>query len=220
MGNKGMFELVSMMNVAFGNPQGNPLDYETPYNETAWARLESQCKNIKSELKELYDAINARDVLAIRDALCDINVFSLGAHHFMGYDANRDMQSVIDGVMTRFCKDEVELEATKTKYDALGVRYVVEGVFPTVCLKSSEDQLMPEYPKGKFLKSAGYSQPVFYAYRALGVDMAEMARTREETIAHEKAVLQRIESQVAEYRDKLMKEALHIPELYNARGNG
>src|SRR3546814_3552414 len=36
-----------------------------------------------------------------RDGLCDINVFSYGAHHMMGIDADRDMSSVVGGVMTR-----------------------------------------------------------------------------------------------------------------------
>lgn len=80
----------------------------------------------------------------------------------IGAYPDADMHAVIDGVLTRFCRDEDELEATKYKYHKLGVKYYVEGVFPEVCLKSTEDQ-GDEYPKGKFLKSVGYRLPIFPA---------------------------------------------------------
>lgn len=36
-----------------------------------------------------------------------------------------------------------------------------EGDYPVMVMKSAVDQ--PDAPKGKFLKSASYSQPVFHA---------------------------------------------------------
>lgn len=156
MSKEGMFARVSKMNVAFGNPKGDP-------NNIDWYRLEKQCKNILGEYKELLEALEAKNLDGVRDALCDINVFSLGAHHFMGIDVEADMDAVIDALMTRFCKDAVDLDATKAKYDALGIEYYVEGAFPCVCLKSAKDQddiHGEHFPKGKFLKSASFSQPV------------------------------------------------------------
>lgn len=78
----------------------------------------------------------------------------------IGVDSDADMNAVIDGVLTRFCQDEESLRATCAKYANLGIEFVIEGSFPTVCLKSAFDQ-GDEYPKGKFLKSVGYSQAVF-----------------------------------------------------------
>ncbi|MFH2134057.1 MAG: nucleoside triphosphate pyrophosphohydrolase family protein [Pseudomonadota bacterium] len=156
MTKEGMFKRVSDMNTAFGNQKGDPVNID-------WHRLEKQCKNILGEYKELLEALEARDLDGVRDALCDINVFSLGAHHFMGIDADADMDAVVDGVLTRFCKDEADLEATKVKYNALGVEYYVEGGYPYVCLKSSKDQddiNGEHFPKGKFLKSASFNEPV------------------------------------------------------------
>lgn len=96
-----------------------------------------------------------------RDALCDVNVFSYGAHHRMGIDADRDLKSVVEGVMTRFIKDEQDKQATIALHAAQGVTDAYfEGEFPTMVMKSAADQL--DAPKGKFLKSASYTEPVFY----------------------------------------------------------
>lgn len=156
---KSIFDHVSDMNVAFGNAKGDP----TAIN---WDRLNSQCKNLKKELQELMDALAERNTDKVRDALCDLQVFTQGAQHIMGVDGDDDMLAVLDGVMSRFCKDEAELAATETKYRNLGVEFYVEGVFPNVCLKSAFDRGGDaesgfEYPKGKFLKSANYREPTF-----------------------------------------------------------
>lgn len=156
----GMYELVANMNAAFGNPKGDP-------NDINWDRLKSQCENIKDEYNELMDGIEARDLsgpLGVRDALCDIMVFALGAYHFIGLDANTDMEAVVSGVLTRFCQTEEDLLATMRKYDLLGVEYDIEGQFPTKFLRSTKEQQDNKgenYPKGKFLKSVSYSTTQF-----------------------------------------------------------
>lgn len=170
------FKLVSEMNEAFGNPKGDPTDIK-------WADIQRQCKNIGNEFAELMAALGAEpycverlqdavdDLLfsdvpapnldAVRDGLCDIHVFAYGAHHKMGVDADRDMAEVVGAVMTRFVKTEFDLEATLKKHAARGITQVyTEGAFPKLILKSACDQ--PDAPKGKFLKSASYREPVFY----------------------------------------------------------
>ena len=79
----------------------------------------------------------------------------------MGLNADEDMQEVVRCVLTRFCKDEDHLIRTSMHYAQKGVVHYAEGTFPRVCLKSSFDQGDGEYPKGKFLKSLGYEQPIF-----------------------------------------------------------
>ena len=171
------FQLVSEMNAAFGNPKGNPDSIDI-------SRLRNQCVNILDEFGELMISLGANKsrVLSaisnfkaqlvfdskfednlddVRDALCDIHVFAYGAHHFMGVDADRDMTSVVSGVMTRFVKNEADRLATIEKHEAKGVTEVYfEGDYPTMIMKSASDQ--PDAPKGKFLKSASYAEPVFY----------------------------------------------------------
>lgn len=169
------YRRVARMNVAFGNPKGDPsaIDYN---------RIRKQCLNIADELGELLIALGAYDagvkqcvealkmaagqrnanpnLHGVRDALCDIHVFAYGAHHLMGIDADSDMHAVLNGVMTRFIKDEADKAATIAMHAAKGVTDVYfEGEYPTMVMKSASDQ--PDAPKGKFLKSASYSEPVF-----------------------------------------------------------
>jgi len=147
------FQRVAEMNTAFGNPKGNIQGID-------WTRLEKQCRNILDEYCELMDAIVAKSVNDTRDALCDIQVFANGAQHLMGVDGDADMHAVVDGVMTRFVKDEGDLQATMALHAAKGVTEVYfEGVFPKMIMKSAVDQ--PDAPMGKFLKSASYSNTVF-----------------------------------------------------------
>jgi len=176
-----MFLDVKQMNEAFGNPEGNPADLRMAVpggNEkedwervdSMWGRLNAQCKNIKAEYEELQEALAERDVDKVRDALCDINVFSLGAHHLMGLDADDDMAEVVAAVLTRFCTDEKHLADTSAYYAMKGVEHYVGGEFPYKFLKSSRDQGKSiaadgsetwEYPKGKFLKAVGSRKPIF-----------------------------------------------------------
>lgn len=169
------FERVSEMNTAFGNPKADT-------QAVSLNRLRKQCSNIPDEVGELFIALggdpnqikaivdnlkltlryptNPVNVDQVRDSLCDIHVFAYGAHHFMGINADQDMDDVVDGVMTRFIKDEADLEATTEKHAAKGVTDVyLEGNYPTAVLKSAKDQ--PDAPQGKFLKSASYKDTVF-----------------------------------------------------------
>lgn len=169
------FELVSAMNVAFGNPKGDPKNIN-------WDKVRNQCKNIGDEYIELLQALGAdqqslklfkiaqTNILfdsdisleEVRDALCDVQVFATGANHIMGIDGDRDMQAVIDGVMTRFVKNLQDAVDTVKMHEAKGiVDYYWEGEYPTRILKSGSDQ--PDAPKGKFLKSASYKPTVFYS---------------------------------------------------------
>jgi hypothetical protein len=243
MNEMSVFQRVCQMNEKFSNSKGNPHFIDAP-------RLLRQCKNIGQEFKELlsafgiqatitYDtqdiaAIPPNSVELIRDALCDIKVFADGAYHFMGYDADRDMHSVIDALYSRFCTSYEHLRDTEAYYSKKGIEYYVEGDFPYVCLKSAKDQGEGEYPKGKFLKAVGYHTPVFYeepkpaierkfmSMQAPQVAVApvmtesvpivnDMASQRAIYQEHENKIKERIKKQVKEYRDMLEKHALGLP---------
>lgn len=158
------FDRVSEMNVAFNNPKGDPHNID-------WRRVQRQVSNIagaeyneppRDEYDELMIAVDRQDVVGVRDALCDIMVFALGAFHMMGYDADEDMHEVVDSVMSRLCRDEEQLAATLTKYTDMGLVVHAEGEFPRVCVKSSCEQVDrngERYAQGKFLKAVGYRQP-------------------------------------------------------------
>lgn len=221
---KSNFDLVSEMNTAFSNPKGDP-------HKINGQKLLKQCQNIASEFKELMaafgiavkiefgerDASKEVDLDAIRDALCDIHVFAYGAHHFMGLNADEDMQEVVRCVMTRFCKDDAHWVATAKHYTELGVEFYSEGEYPQVCLKSSRDQGDGEYPKGKFLKALGYEQPTFWMppkpepmreYQVTEEDIVmNMAKLRAEYGSIIDRKTSDITRQVEAYRAKLELEA-------------
>lgn len=227
-----MFKLVSDMNEAFGNAKGDPLKI----NGKA---LMSQCKNIGSEFKELmlefgikveitYEQAPtgtvAGEVTGIRDGLCDIMVFALGAYHRMGYDAERDMASVIEALYTRFCRNAEHFRQTAAHYDRLGVLWYVDGKYPRLCLKSAVDQGDGEYPQGKFLKAVGYRQPTFYeVVPPVNVDwaqvMAETSASRDQATATAERLRVEIDQAVAAYRTKLEAELLGLPP-YDPNKNG
>lgn len=173
------FKSVARMNAAFGNPKGDAANID-------FDRVRKQCLNIADEFGELAIALGADpdlikaavsnlkwvaslhssdvDLDKARDALCDVHVFAYGAHHLMGIDADGDMAAVVAGVMTRFVKDEADKAATIAKHAAAGVVDVYfEGEYPAMVMKSARDQ--PDAPKGKFLKSASYSDTVFPVVR-------------------------------------------------------
>lgn len=177
------FMLVAHMNNAFGNPKGFASNID-------WNRIAKQSLNIADELAETFVALGANkeaakaasaafkrtlndlriegaeagariDIDGVRDGLSDIHVFAYGAHHLMGVDADRDLASVIDGVMTRFIKDDKDKLASTLLHAANGITDVVfEGEYPYVIMRSNSDQ--PDAPKHKFLKSASYTDTVFY----------------------------------------------------------
>lgn len=168
------FQKVAEMNEAFGNPKGDPKDIN-------FERVRSQVRNILDEFCEIQIALGADpatvkaileaakglryteevSIKGVRDGLCDAHVFGYGAHHLMGIDADRDMESVVSANMTRFIKDEADKQATIAKHAAKGVTETYfEGEFPLMVMKSAVAQ--PDAPVGKFMKSASFSEPVFY----------------------------------------------------------
>lgn len=169
---QGMASAVARINELFGNARGD-------YDNWNMDRLRNQIEGVRSELlKELDPAVAKLKLMLlhstqyepeqfeqvkaeVRDALCDIMVFALGAFHAIGVSADRDMEAVVSALETRLCKDQETLDATLAYYADKEVQVYVEGGFPHVCVKSSMDQHMPEYPRGKFLKAVGYKQPVF-----------------------------------------------------------
>lgn len=152
-----MYHQVKTMNSAFGNPEGDPtnIDFE---------RLKKQCHNIPGEYKELLFALEVEVPTLIRDALCDIMVFALGAMHLMCADADADMKAVYDSNMSKFCANEEEVTKTWAKYNELNVHTTVQGEFPFKFLRSAKDQTGTNgefYPANKFLKGINYKEPVF-----------------------------------------------------------
>lgn len=152
-----IIEEVKEMNVAFGNPEGC-------INNPNWGSIYTQARCIPEEVQELFDAIDELDMIEVRDAICDIMVFTIGLAHKAGIDIKSDMHSVFESNMSKFCEDEQQLKETVAKYKALGVEVEQKGKFPRSYVVSKYDQhdaQHKEYPAGKFLKGINFKTPVF-----------------------------------------------------------
>lgn len=152
-----MFNEVSHMNSIFGNDKGNITD-------APWSKLENQCKNILDEYEELVEALKNKDSIETRDALCDILVFTLGAFHILGADADRDMRKVYESNMSKLCSNQEELSRTREFYEELGIEVYTGGTFPCAWVKSTKQQTDLSgkiYQKDKFLKNINWKEPIF-----------------------------------------------------------
>lgn len=171
---RSMFQDVSLMNEVFGNRKGNA---NGDPEEFDWGKLEKQISNIPVEFKELQKAVDEGDYNEIRDALCDIMVFTLGAFHLMGADADMDMKRVFLSNMSKLCSTREELDETLRKYRDLGLNVYEEGRLPYACVKSGTDQTHPNgdfLPKGKFLKGVKYHPPCWEEEPTLFGSMANL----------------------------------------------
>lgn len=154
-----MFNEVSKMNEAFGNPKGS-------LENVDFNRLRTQMKNVLDEYDEFLEALENKDVVGIRDAICDILVFTLGAGHLIGMPVDIDMHQVYLSNMSKLCHTAQELEDTINFYNRLGVETYVEGDVHAggACVKSTKDQVDikgKNYHANKFLKNVNWKEPRF-----------------------------------------------------------
>ena len=153
-----MFTKVAELNTLWGNLKGDPTNPD-------WKKLSDQGKNILDEYNELFDdGINPRNMNEVRDAICDILVFTLGLAHMAGIDVDADMTAVDASNRSKFCHDMEDMEATILKYRSLGVEVQGEGAFPLAFVRSTSSQVGNDkklYQNNKILKSVSFKEPVF-----------------------------------------------------------
>lgn len=157
---------------------GDPLDVQ-------WNGLKRMLATVPANHAAAMAYTGQRDSGKLISALCANLTVVDHAFRFIGIDGEEDMGVVINSVMTCFCKDEAQLEATKAQYEAQGVVFNVEGVFPTVSLKSSKDQKDKngrDLHRGKLLKSVGFQKPMLRQYGP-GAAMEFWAERNGETLA-------------------------------------
>lgn len=107
---------------------------------------------LAEELKELEEAIAEKDIVAVADALCDLQYVLSGA--VLEFGLGNKFKDLFDEVqrsnMSKTCKTEEEAEATVAHYTAKGV----------AChyLKSGDHFLVYRTDDNKTLKSINYSE--------------------------------------------------------------
>ena len=101
--------------------------FQHPILETPQIPSEARCKLrvslIAEELKELEEAIAAKDLVEVADALCDIQYVLSGAILEFGMKDkfNTLFEEVQRSNMSKACKTEAEAIATQEHYRAKGV---------------------------------------------------------------------------------------------------
>lgn len=149
------FEMVSKLNLAFGNKKG---DLSAP----DWDKIEAQSKNIFDEYNELMQAIDERDMVAVADAYADIAVFNEGIAHICGFNGDAVMIEVQNSNMSKFCDTQEGLSQTYKKYTDLGICISDEGDYPLKIVRSVGEQTDVNgkmYRANKFLKSVNFVEP-------------------------------------------------------------
>lgn len=129
--------------------------FQHPILETPQIPSEARCNLrvalIAEELKELEEAIAAKDLIEIADALCDIQYVLSGAILEFGMQDkfNALFEEVQRSNMSKACKTETEAIATQEHYRAKGVESYykeIDGKF--LVFRQGDD---------KTLKSVNYS---------------------------------------------------------------
>lgn len=101
--------------------------FQHPILDTPTIPSEARCNLrialISEELKELEEAIQAKDIVEIADALCDIQYVLSGAVLEFGLKDkfNSLFEEVQRSNMSKACKDEQEAKATQAHYKTKGV---------------------------------------------------------------------------------------------------
>lgn len=155
------FQKNTIMNLAFGNAKGDK-------HEPDWAAIERQWKISLSEMNEIGKAIAERNFVEVIDGIADVTTTNDGLAHIAGVNGDVALECVYQSNMSKFCRDQAEVDATIAKYAALGVQLTVHGEFPQKYVRSAiEQELNGEtIPAGKFLKGVNYKAPDFSAVMA------------------------------------------------------
>lgn len=154
------FDNVSLLNIAYGNAKGDPLNPD-------WEKMKSQAENILDEYNELMDdGIGAKNIKEVRDAICDILVFTYGLAHIAGVPTDMDMHAVDVSNRSKFCANEDEVITTIKKYAELGIKTYAEGEYPFVRVRTPAGEAQVDkdgknYPGGKVLKGVNFEEPKF-----------------------------------------------------------
>lgn len=166
------FQLVSLINRIAGKEF-----------QSTWPAADQQLKVIASEMDELIEAVQVRDLEAMRDAVADLLVTAYGMGSVIGFDCDNDMVDVINSLLTRFDRTREDAELTQKKYRDMGIETEIHvSVIPDsnargewYVNKSVADQIGRDgqsYPAGKFLKSYRHQLPNLMAYVVLEQTMA------------------------------------------------
>jgi NTP pyrophosphatase (non-canonical NTP hydrolase) len=151
------FNEVAEFNESFGNAQGNP-------EQLDWVAIEAQYKMIASELEEILEGIEKRNLKLVRDGAGDVLVTAYGMFHRVGHDADEDLIEINRSNNTKLCRNTDVAIRTARKYEKGGVEvkfyYPGDGRIAVLSAKDQNDLQGRFIPAGKLLKSVEFEEPI------------------------------------------------------------
>lgn len=149
-----------------------------PFND--WGNMKAQASINLEEAKEILVACEEQDFYKLRDSLADNRVTLFGFYAMCDLPLDDDFDEVVKCLYSRFDLTEELFEQTKAHWETKGLKvscHRTAFMNPITDAEpepsetsttywvavSAEDQWLGEnfYPKGKFLKSKFFKEPVF-----------------------------------------------------------
>lgn len=151
------FEVCRQINALAGNTLQHSL-------ETA----KHQFRIIRLEIDEMLESIELEDLERLRDDVANVLFTTYGMAARLGFPADKDFKEVCRSNFTKFDKTEEDAKETAAKYLEKGVETYYVGrpredvlVYVTYLAKDQVGIDGKSYPKGKWLKSIHFEEPVF-----------------------------------------------------------
>lgn len=142
-------------------------------------RLYKNLKHVQKEAQEGIDvlmtsiregrALTQEETKKVRDAYADVRVLIDGAAQMSTFPFEADYKAVLESLITRFDATEADAASTEAKYEKLGVVTRIHhdeetGMYVNIVAgyisQEPSEELVEEYPVGKWLKSYKYQEPV------------------------------------------------------------
>ncbi len=151
------FKEIAEFNESFGNGAGDP-------SSPDWVAIQAQYEMIKSELEEIAEGIEKRDLTLVRDGAGDVLVTAYGMFHRIGHDADKDLTEINRSNNTKLCRGTDIAVRTARKYEKGGVAikyyYPGDGRVAVLSAKYQYDLQGRFIPAGKLLKSVEFEEPI------------------------------------------------------------
>ena len=136
--------------------------------DNSWDFAKLQADMIQSELDEMFKAIEERDAEEYFDSAHDI-IFLTGALGYMQeHDYMTGYKEMVSALMTRFDTSLAAANATRDKYNRIGVQTFnrcvnIPGIGQRWVTYVAEETHVGEehYPQNKWLKSSTYQKPSY-----------------------------------------------------------
>ena len=140
-----------------------------PYPSTdkdRWDKLKAHHRSLQMKLNALSEALDARNSDTLRLGVCNLEV-AIGALSYLAdLSIEKDLITATDALVTQFCTEGYDLDATLEHYQDLGLYTyttmdTVSGYVTVYSKTLQKDRHGTTYSEHQILKSVFYREPRF-----------------------------------------------------------